>query len=132
MIRLFLICYMLFMLQACNSSAFREYQVVSVDSIPGLKMYLITVKDDDKLLKIVSYYPKTSSSENAEPIIQGIRMKLDLKEIPKKDSPFAPLLENNRKGDNAVYVDGKLFYDPKENLYSSQCIQGLNILSDCK
>lgn len=118
---------------SCNTSSQNGYKVVSIDSLPSIKYYLIKVKEGEKQLTIISAYNSAKlSSENYAEIKQGTQLNIILQEVSEKENPFTPLIESNRKGKSAIYVDGELFYDPKDSLYYSACIKGLQHLVSCK
>ncbi len=131
MIKNFLIILVSGVLFSCNASTQPKYKVVSIDSVPNLKHYIIKVEEGKKQFTIVSAY--SLPAENiATPISPGIQLNITLKEVDKKNNPFTPLVESNRRGTEVIYIDGKPFYNPKEPLYYSDCIKGLQYLTNCK
>ena len=121
----------------CSSSK-NVYLVKSIKELPANKCYLIKVYKVNDTAKtqevwIISDFEKKKDFEQNTKISEGMNLKLsNLTEIAESENPFKQLLQSNRKGKQAIYVDGKLLYDPKIKLYSSGCIEGLFYDLDCR
>lgn len=116
---------------SCSSISQIKYKVQSIDSVPGIKHYILKLDNRGELFTVISAYSyEYLSLDNSEKLSKGTEISIYLKKVEKKNNPFR--IPNTRRPDLAIYIDGKLFYNPKESLYYSDCINGLQYIKNCK
>ncbi|HMG13819.1 MAG TPA: hypothetical protein VK590_00160 [Saprospiraceae bacterium] len=133
MIRNIFLLIVLILLSTQTAYSQSEYKVMSIDSIPLIKHYIIILKSIGKKYKIISpYYQDSLIKDNYVLLTVGKKVKLNLKKIYREDHHIKigdTLFQNQF---NTYYYDGKLYYDPKEQLYYSECIKDLSLNLNCK
>jgi hypothetical protein len=133
MIRKYLVILITGVVVSCTTTSKSNYKVISVDSIPNLKHYFIKVQKGKNQFTVISAYRNENlPTAKLVTISQGMQLNINLIEVEKKNNPFSPLVDSIRRGTDPIYLDGKLYYNPKNPLYYSDCIKGLQCLTDCK
>lgn len=109
----------------------RKYKVESVYLVPKTNYTLIRVIDLERKNSLAVLSQRTAQESGyVDSLIIGKVFSLKLSPIVA--NPLKETISANARGSQVLFVDGVKVYDPKESLFSSNCLNGKYLKSNCK